>query len=236
MFLYSCIVYENLILTEAQTSNLSSLSASVQECIKYANSSEIGQKAVKFCALNIDFYISFYHCYHFIVATEQKNAFSVSARYLESLQQIFTKQKIEQCPKTTKFCLNQYFKSELQACMSRFNSKKHWTGVQDDGLGQMRNQVNEVTGIMRQNIESVIQRGDNLDDMVDRAYDLQATADVFHTQSSSINRTLYWRNMRQKICIIGTFLIILTIMIIWFTIKHRSKPDVDPTKPPKTKH
>ena len=117
--------------------------------------------------------------------------------------------------------------------MNRFNNKKYWTEVQDDGLGNMRNQVNEVTGIMRQNIESVLQRGDALDDMVDRAGDLQATADVFHTQSTAINRTLFWKNVRQKLCIIVVFLVLFAILVIWMTVKFRPKPDVDPTQKPK---
>jgi len=233
MFLYSCICYQDLILTEAQSSSLSSLSSSVQDAIRYANSVEISQKPVKYCNLNIDFYISFYNGYYFLVATEQKNSFHVAANFCSEVQRIFAKQKIETCPKTSKFCLNQYFRAELQASMNRFNNKKYWTEVQGDGLGDMRNQVNEVTGIMRQNIESVLQRGDALDDMVDRAGDLQATADVFHTQSTAINRTLFWKNVRQKLCIIVVFLVIFAVLIIWMTVKFRPKPDVDPTQKPK---
>ena len=36
-------------------------------------------------------------------------------------------------------------------------------------------QVGEVTGIMRENVEKVLDRGDRLDDLVDKTEDLQAS-------------------------------------------------------------
>ena len=75
-------------------------------------------------------------------------------------------------------------------------------------LGDIRSQVNEVTNIMRQNISSVLDRGEALEDIVTRANDLQATTDVFHRQTTHINRQLYWRNMKMRICVI---LVVLSI-------------------------
>lgn len=86
-------------------------------------------------------------------------------------------------------------------------------------LGQIRGQVNEVTNIMRQNIASVLDRGEALEDIVTRANDLQATTDVFHRQTTHINRQLYWKNMRMRICLIVMVLSIFAVIIIWASVK-----------------
>ena len=40
-------------------------------------------------------------------------------------------------------------------------------------------QVGEVTGIMRQNVEKVLDRGDKLDDLVDKTDELQASVSLW---------------------------------------------------------
>ena len=40
---------------------------------------------------------------------------------------------------------------------------------------QLHSQVNDVTGIMKQNVEKVLNRGDKLDDLVDKTTELEST-------------------------------------------------------------
>ena len=101
-------------------------------------------------------------------------------------------------------------------------------------LGDIRSQVNEVTNIMRQNISSVLDRGEALEDIVTRANDLQATTDVFHRQTTHINRQLYWRNMKMRICVILVVLSIFAIIIIWASVKASENKTTTTTEAPKT--
>ena len=101
-------------------------------------------------------------------------------------------------------------------------------------LGQIRGQVNEVTNIMRQNIASVLDRGEALEDIVTRANDLQATTDVFHRQTTHINRQLYWRNMRMRFCVIFLVLSIIAVIIIWASVKTASNKTTTTSAPPST--
>lgn len=71
----------------------------------------------------------------------------------------------------------------------KFNSGK------GDHLVQLQNQVGEVTGIMKQNVEKVLERGEKLDDLVDKTDDLQASVCLFyktyvHDIQSSIHKIL----------------------------------------------
>ena len=50
----------------------------------------------------------------------------------------------------------------------------------------VRLQVGEVTGIMRQNVEKVLDRGDKLDDLVDKTEDLQASVSPHSSELSKL--------------------------------------------------
>lgn len=41
-------------------------------------------------------------------------------------------------------------------------------------MSQLQSQVNEVKDVMTQNIEKVLQRGENLEDLMDKTTDLEA--------------------------------------------------------------
>ncbi len=45
----------------------------------------------------------------------------------------------------------------------------------DEKVAQLRAQVSEVQAIMTQNVERVLERGDRLDELVDRSGDLEAS-------------------------------------------------------------
>uniref|UniRef100_H2XUP2 V-SNARE coiled-coil homology domain-containing protein n=3 Tax=Ciona intestinalis TaxID=7719 RepID=H2XUP2_CIOIN len=81
----------------------------------------------------------------------------------------------------------------------------------------MQNQVGEVTGIMRQNIEKVIERGDKLDDLVDKTEDLQAGAATFKVTAKRIQRKYFWQNKKMLIIIIVIVLIIITLIVLFAT-------------------
>ena len=40
-------------------------------------------------------------------------------------------------------------------------------------MGELQSQVEEVKGILTQNIEKVMERGDKLDDLMDKTYELE---------------------------------------------------------------
>lgn len=45
----------------------------------------------------------------------------------------------------------------------------------NDNMSQLRSQVDEVKGVMTQNIEKVLERGERLDDLMDKTTELEAS-------------------------------------------------------------
>lgn len=183
----------------------------------------------------------FYHMYYtqgflFIVATEIPEADEKAYEYLRSVQERFMVLRLNCMENYAKYSLSQHFKTELMTIMQQYNTnKKIWsTQLSMQSLGLVRDQVEEVTGIMRENVERVLDRGEALEDIVTRANDLQATTDVFHRQTAHINRHLYWRNFRFRLCLIFAVLVILTIIIVVVSVR-ASSDSTTTTVPPPTK-
>lgn len=91
----------------------------------------------------------------------------------------------------------------------------------DEALSRVQNQVSEVMGVMQTNIGKVLDRGERLEDLQDKTDDLAAGALTFHKSASKLQKKMWWRNMKIRLCFLGIVLVIVAI-IIFFTI-HGSK-------------
>ncbi|XP_062409399.1 vesicle-associated membrane protein 7 isoform X1 [Sardina pilchardus] len=80
-------------------------------------------------------------------------------------------------------------------------------------VSQVQDQVNDVKVILKDNINKVLERGERLDDLIDKTDDLQATADSFQKTSTRVARKYWWKNIKMMI-IIGVIVAIIIILII----------------------
>ncbi|KAM4635336.1 vesicle-associated membrane protein 3 [Polymixia lowei] len=101
--------------------------------------------------------------------------------------------------------------------MADFSSQPPAAGSSNK-LDQVQGQVNEVKVILKDNINKVLERGERLDDLIDKTDDLQATADSFQKTSTRVARKYWWKNVKMMI-IIGVVVLIIIILIILFAAK-----------------
>ncbi|XP_026075064.1 vesicle-associated membrane protein 8-like [Carassius auratus] len=80
-------------------------------------------------------------------------------------------------------------------------------------LSQVQDQVNDVKGILEDNLNQILKRGDRLDDLIVITDDLQVTADSFQKTSTRVARKMWWRNTKMMI-IIGVVVLAIIILII----------------------
>ncbi|KAF9956118.1 hypothetical protein BGZ72_003020 [Mortierella alpina] len=78
---------------------------------------------------------------------------------------------------------------------------------------QLQQQVNDVVGIMQQNIDSVRDRGEKLDSLQHKTTDLEQGAVQFRKGASGVRRQMWWKNMKWRL-IVGVGIIILLVIII----------------------
>lgn len=130
--------------------------------------------------------------------------------FLDELKQNFVASSslVMRSESAAPFEFNREFRQVLADLMEKHNSGK------GDNVTALQNQVHEVTGIMKQNVEKVLERGEKLDDLVDKTDDLQASSNTFKVTSRKISRKMFWRNRKMMIIIAVVSLVVITIIVL----------------------
>ncbi|KAI8030776.1 Vesicle-associated membrane protein 727 [Camellia lanceoleosa] len=80
-------------------------------------------------------------------------------------------------------------------------------------LSKLKTQITEVKGIMMDNIEKVLDRGEKIELLVDKTENLQFQADSFQRQGRQLRRKMWLQNLQMKLMVGGT--VIALIVILW---------------------
>ncbi|XP_055380135.1 synaptobrevin-like isoform X3 [Condylostylus longicornis] len=84
-------------------------------------------------------------------------------------------------------------------------------------LQQTQAQVDEVVGIMKVNVEKVLERDQKLTELDQRADALQHGASQFEQQAQKLKRKHWWANIKMMIVmgVIGVVLLIIIIVLLF---------------------
>jgi len=109
-------------------------------------------------------------------------------------------------------------------CILFYQSTAQQTAAQKR-LQQTQAKVDEVVGIMRVNVEKVLERDQKLGELDQRADALQHGASQFEQQAGKLKRKHWWANIKMMIImgVIGVVLLIIIIASLW--------PESSPTPP-----
>ncbi|XP_055687510.1 synaptobrevin-1 isoform X1 [Lutzomyia longipalpis] len=98
-------------------------------------------------------------------------------------------------------------------------------------LQQTQAQVDEVVGIMRVNVEKVLERDQKLSELDQRADALQHGASQFEQQAGKLKRKHWWANIKMMI-IMGVIGVVLLIIIIVSLLPSSSSTSAPIEQPP----
>jgi len=95
---------------------------------------------------------------------------------------------------------------------------QYCTNHQEDisKLYKLKTQITEVKGIMMDNIEKVLDRGERIELLVDKTENLQFQADSFQRQGRQLRRKMWLQNLKLKLMIGGAILALL--IILWLMV------------------
>ena len=82
-------------------------------------------------------------------------------------------------------------------------------------IAKLQNQVKEVVDEMKINIEKVIDRGQNLDDLNDRSEQLGAAGDLFSKRARNLKKSMWLRTCRSRLYLA----LIITFVLAFFICK-----------------
>ncbi|OTF74162.1 synaptobrevin-like protein [Euroglyphus maynei] len=83
----------------------------------------------------------------------------------------------------------------------------------DEKIERLQDHVEEVSNIMQMNIDKIMERGSNLDNLQDRSQNLSEYSTEFRNGARRVQRKMWWKNMKINI-IIGIIVAIILIIII----------------------
>ncbi|KAL3420032.1 synaptobrevin [Phlyctema vagabunda] len=112
-------------------------------------------------------------------------------------------------PETTDFASMQSygagsFNGELKKLMVDYGTTK---SGKEDAISNVQGEIDNVKGIMSQNIESLLERGERIDLLVDKTDRLGGSAQEFRIRSRGLRRRMWWKNVK--------LMALLTIVIIF---------------------
>ncbi|XP_042052291.1 putative vesicle-associated membrane protein 726 [Salvia splendens] len=104
-------------------------------------------------------------------------------------------------------------KGHMQYCVDHPDEVSRLTKVQS--------QVSEVKGVMIENIEKVLDRGEKIELLVDKTEDLRSQAQDFKAKGTTLKRRMWFENMKIKLIVLG--LVLLIFLVIWLMVCHGFK-------------
>ncbi|KAG9132615.1 hypothetical protein Leryth_024688 [Lithospermum erythrorhizon] len=81
-------------------------------------------------------------------------------------------------------------------------------------LAKVKAQVSEVKGVMMENIEKVLDRGEKIELLVDKTENLRSQAQDFKTQGTKMRRKMWFQNMKIKLIVLGILIALILIIVL----------------------
>ncbi|XP_072991453.1 putative vesicle-associated membrane protein 726 [Typha latifolia] len=153
--------------------------------------------------------------YTYCVVVVESAGRQISIAFLERIKEDFTKRygggKAESAAANS---LNREYgpnlKEHMQYCAN------HPEEVSK--LAKVKAQVSDVKGVMMENIEKVLDRGEKIELLVDKTENLRSQAQDFRQQGTKMRRKMWFQNMKIKLVVLG--ILIALILIIVMSVCH----------------
>nr|XP_002127203.1 vesicle-associated membrane protein 7-like [Ciona intestinalis] len=145
----------------------------------------------------------------YMAITEDDFERSKAFRYLSDIRKKFQSTYGKNVHTALPYAMDTDFARVLMVQMKRFSSNEE----PENKVEEVQDQLNDLKGIMVKNIDSIANRGENLNLLVDKTEDLSESAVTFKKQSTTLRRRLWWKNVK-----ITVILVIVAIIVLYFII------------------
>ena len=102
------------------------------------------------------------------------------------------------------------FNGELKRLMVEYGTTKQG---KEDAIQKTQGEIDQVRGIMSQNIESLLERGERIDLLVDKTDRLGGSAHEFRVRSRGLRRKMWFKNIKLM-----ALLIVVVIFLIYLFV------------------
>jgi vesicle-associated membrane protein 4 len=75
-------------------------------------------------------------------------------------------------------------------------------------------EIDSTVNVMRENINKVSQRGENLNSLQDKTDNLAVSAQGFRKGANRVRKQFWWKDMKMRMCLILGIVILLVVIIV----------------------
>eukprot|EP00804_Cyclotella_cryptica_P018557 CCRYP_004353-RA/>CCRYP_004353-RA protein AED:0.21 eAED:0.21 QI:364/1/1/1/0.5/0.33/3/1187/223 len=158
----------------------------------------------------------------FLCMSDEQNKHRVPFAFLQDIKSLFThKYGLEIPQRAIAFSLNEEFSRTIKERMDYYNN----AGSNVDNIAAVKNQIEDVKGVMVENIEKVLERGEKIELLVDKTDRLNQAAFKFESSSRNLRRAMWWKNVRWVgfVIVAGGFLVFFVASLFCGFDFHRCK-------------
>lgn len=94
------------------------------------------------------------------------------------------------------------------------NGAKAATSQGNSRTAQIQAQIDETVGVMRENINKVNERGENLDSLQNKTDNLAVSAQGFRRGANQVRKRMWWKDVKMRVVIILAIVALLCVIII----------------------
>lgn len=102
------------------------------------------------------------------------------------------------------------FNAQLKQLMVEYGTTK---AGQDDAFANVQSEIDNVRGIMTENIERVLERGERIDLLVDKTDRLGGSARDFRVRSRGLRRKMWWKNMKLMVLMVVVIIFLIYLLV-----------------------
>ena len=102
------------------------------------------------------------------------------------------------------------FNSQLKSLMVDYGTTK---AGQEDAFKNVQSEIDNVRGIMTENIERVLERGERIDLLVDKTDRLGGSARDFRVRSRGLKRRMWWKNMKLMVLLVVVVIFLIYLLV-----------------------
>lgn len=84
---------------------------------------------------------------------------------------------------------------------------------QQDAFRNVQSEIENVRGIMTENIERVLERGERIDLLVDKTDRLGGSARDFRVRSRGLKRRMWWKNVKLMVLLVVVIVFLLYLFV-----------------------
>jgi len=209
--LYSCVACDSVVLAD-HADVVGNFEAATQQILDRTDSSKFSRHTYSVNQYN--YHVLTKQGFTFLAIADQEFPMRISFAYLEKIGEKFFSGTLPQRASNAKpYEFRRDFSPILSSCIVQFNKTR-----EVDNMAELHGQVEDVKGVMNQNIEKILERGENLEQLQERTTQLNLNADRFQSQAVRLRRKMWWQNQKVVISLVVVSLLIVgivSLIICW---------------------